>query len=81
MPKHCELTGKRGKAGRNVAHSNRYFGFFGNGQDVSSTIELLWRRNSLPDDTPGSAAAAFLDGWSLHPSSDVTLPGGVVTSS
>jgi hypothetical protein len=56
-----------------------YFGFFGNGEDVSATVELLWRRNSLPDNAPGSAAAAFLDGWSVHPSSDITLPGGVVT--
>ena len=52
-----------------------YFAFFGNAEDVSQTNTVLWRRNTLPDDQPGSHAAAFRNGWDVHGSSDMSLAG------
>ena len=53
-----------------------YFAFFGNAEDVSATVEVIWRNNTLPDDAPGSSAAAFRNGWTVNSSSDMSLGGG-----
>lgn len=49
MSKHCELTGKRGKAGQNVSHSNRKTKrrFEPNLQRVHLESEALRRRVPL----------------------------------
>jgi hypothetical protein len=59
-----------------------FFAFFGNAEDVSDTVVVVWRNNTLPDDAPGSNAAAFRNGWSVDPSSDMSLgAGGIVVLS
>jgi hypothetical protein len=59
-----------------------FLAFFGNAEDVSDTVVVVWRNNTLPGDAPGSSVAAFRNGWSVDPSSDMSLgAGGIVVLS
>jgi hypothetical protein len=56
-----------------------FLAFFGNAEDVSDDVVVVWRNNSLPGDAPGASTAAFRNGWSVDPSSDMSLgAGGIV---